>query len=294
MTKTGILQISCVLALCLSGNSYGWGAKGHRIIGELAQQHLTASTQAAVTEILEGDDLATAATWADEMRSSQDNVEFWSRRSAPWHYVNIPAGQDYASSEKNSQGDAFMAIETFSAILLDEPVPQGPVRDGLEFYFGDLQSREKEVKAFALRFLIHILGDLQQPLHMGYADDQGGNLVQLHWFGQTTNLHTLWDTLLVEQAGLSFTEYTQRLTNRINRTPSSDIRGLERTDPLVWEQESRRTLERVYSRHRESTDLSYEYAAQFVPTVEMQLVKGGLRTAYFLNSIFGGWSVGSR
>lgn len=285
--------VLATLVMCFSSNCFAWGAKGHRIIGALAQQHLTASAQSAINDILEGDDLATASTWADEMRSSQDNVEFWSKRSAPWHYVNVPQGQDYASSDKNPLGDAFMAIETFSAILLDEDVPAGPVRDGLEFYFGDLKAKDKEVKAFALRFLVHVLGDLQQPLHMGYASDQGGNRVQLSWFGDATNLHTLWDTLLIENAGLSYTEYAQRLSNRISRTPASDVRGLERSDPDVWAKESERMLERIYAEHSASTELGYEYVAKFVPTVESQLVKGGLRTAYFLNSLFGGWNVGS-
>jgi hypothetical protein len=285
-------QFVALLLLAVGANSrcLAWGANGHRIIGALAQQYLTASTQAAVSEILQGDDLVMASTWADEMRSSTDNVEFWTQRSSPWHYVNIRAGESYATSEKHPMGDALMAIETFSAILQDKPIPQGPVREGLEFHFGDLQSREQEVKAFSLRFLIHILGDLQQPLHSGYDGDRGGNDVTLRWFGETTNLHTLWDSLLVAHAGLSYSEYAQRLSSRLSRMPASDIRGMERGDPDLWAQEAQHLLGGIYAGHRGNTELGYDYAARFTPTVELQLVKGGVRTAHFLNSLFGGWS----
>lgn len=287
-------SVLLLLPLILSSNSFAWGARGHRIIAALAQQYLTASAQAAVNEILDGEDLATVSTWPDDMRSSQDNVEFWSRRTVPWHFVDIPAGEDYATAPHNPAGDAFAALETFSAILLDEQIPQGPVRDGLELYFGELQSGNKQLKGLALRFVIHILGDLQQPMHIGYPGDQGGNAVRLRWFGEATNLHSLWDTRLVEHSGLSYSEYAERLRIRISRTPASDIRSMERGDAELWVDESQHMLERIYAAHAENTELGYDYAAQFVPTVELQMVKGGLRTAHFLNSIFGGWGVGSR
>jgi hypothetical protein len=265
-----------------------WGAKGHRIIGAIASQHLTASTKATIQEILQGDDLATAATWADEMRSSKDNVKFWSELASPWHYVNLPANGDYATAEKNPLGDALMAVTTFSAILRDEAIPAGPVRAGLEFYYGDLQANKLKVKAFALRFLIHILGDLQQPLHMGYANDRGGNEVKVLWFGKATNLHTLWDSQLIDQVDLSYSEYAARLDKRIAHLPAADIRRLQRVDTAQWLNESRQLLDQIYAKHDGANDFSYDYAAEFAPIVETQLVKGGLRTAYFLNTLFEG------
>lgn len=277
-----------VLTLGFGSPAYAWGAKGHRVIGALAGEHLTAAAQAAINELLEGDDLATAATWADEMRSAQDNPAFWSNYSANWHYVNIAPGVDYINSDKNPRGDAYMALETFSAILRDEPVPAGPVRDGLEFYFGSADMQQVAVKRFALKFLIHILGDLQQPLHSGYAVDRGGNDVDVFWFGQSSNLHTLWDTQLIEQQDLSYTELARLLDTRISRMPASEIRSLESAPPLDWIGEAQGRLEQIYARHADSTQLGYNYAAEFTPTVNAQLVKGGLRTAYILNSIFGG------
>lgn len=283
----------CLLLTCgASAPVLAWGAKGHRAIGAVAEERLTEAARAAVSELLEGEDLAEAATWADTMRGSRDNPAFWSDYAANWHFVNIAPGEDYASSAQNPRGDAYAALQTFVAILLDQPVPAGPVREGLEVYFGDLTARRTELRRFALRFLVHIVGDLQQPLHSGYASDRGGNEVELSWFGEKTNLHSVWDTRLVDYPDRSYQQLARRFSSRIGRTPASDVHYMESAAPLAWIEESHSLLERIYAQHATNSELGTRYTAQFVPTVETQLVKGGLRTAYVLNSIFGGWPIG--
>jgi hypothetical protein len=283
-----------MIALFTSSEARAWGTKAHRVMGMLAEERLTPGARNAVNEILAGDDLAAATVWADEMRDSPANREFWTAYAANWHYVNIARNRDYASSPKNPRGDAYSAMQTFVAILLDDPLPEGPVLEGLKLYFGEFDAKSLEVKQFALKFLLHILGDLQQPLHSGLAEDRGGNQVDLKWFGEPANLHSLWDTLLLEQQNRSVQQIRRRLSERIGRTPASDIRTMESADPLLWMQESQRLLERIYAKHSGTNEFGNAYAAEFVPTVEAQLVKGGLRTAYFLNSIFGGWPVAGR
>jgi len=269
-------------------NALAWGARGHRIIGTIAEQHLTAAAQAAAGEILAGDDLATASTWADEMRSATDNPDFWSRYASNWHYVNIEPGLAYSSAAKNPRGDAYSALLVFTAILTDAQVPEGPVKVGLESYLGPLSEHQAEAKTFALKFMLHILGDLQQPLHSGYAADRGGNDIRLKWFGESTNLHSLWDSLLIAQLDLSFSEHAGLLERRIRRMPAAEIRQLEQTDPLLWISEAQQMLPGIYSQHARSTDLGYDYAAAFTPALETQLIRGGLRTANYLNRIFAG------
>lgn len=287
-----LLTVVAVLLLLYSGSVLAWGNKGHRVIAAIAEQRLTPATRAAVTNILGAEDLGTAALWADTMRSANDNPEFWSRYAASWHYLNVPPGQDYADSNPDPRGDAYVALQAFAAILQNQAVPEGPVRDGLELYFGTLDPQSPELKRFALRFLIHITADLQQPLHSGYADDRGGNTIDVLWFGEPSNLHSLWDTLLVEQAKLDVAAYARRFANRLEHMPTSDVRVMESVEPLVWISESRRILERMYARHDDRNAFDAYYAAAFVPTAELQLLKGGLRTAYLLNSLFGGWPVG--
>jgi len=288
------LALSCTLVtLAVTSPALAWGTKGHRIIGALAEERLTATTRAVVAEILEGQDLANASTWADEMRGAQDNPQFWSDYAAYWHYVNIPPGQSYEASEKNPRGDAYAALEVFTVILLGREAPAGPVREGLELYFGDLAARDAEVQRFALKFLLHIIGDLQQPLHSGRAEDRGGNELQVSWFGEASNLHAVWDTHLIEQANLGYTVMARRLSARIARTPGSQLRFWETAVPLAWIEDGQRTLERIYARHAVDTALDTDYTTDFVPTVELQLLKGGLRMAFLLNSIFDGQSVGA-
>lgn len=294
MRRLNVSWLTLFLLLAATGGTpaYGWGAKGHRVIGALAEERLTAAARTAVATILEGEDLATVSTWADEMRGARDNPEFWSTYAANWHFVNIAPGADYDSTEKHPRGDAYVALQTFSAILLDAPVPAGPVREGLELYFGDLAARKTEVRRFALKFLVHILGDLQQPLHSGYAEDRGGNDVQVAWFGQAVNLHAVWDTRLVGYPNQSEEQMRRRLSARISRTPASDVYYLESAAPPVWIEEAREILDRIYAEHAAGTELGRRYTARFAPTVDTQLVKGGLRTAHVLNSLFGGWPIG--
>lgn len=279
------------ILLLHSGSVLAWGSKGHRIITALAEPHLTPAARAAVTEILAGEDLGSAAIWADTMRSSASNPEFWSQ-AAHWHYVNVPAGQDYADAKVDPRGDAYVALQAFAAILHNEPVPAGPVRDGLVAYFGGLDPQSPELKRFALRFLLHIIADLQQPLHSAYADDRGGNAIDVLWLGEPGNLHNLWDSQLVEYAKLNVDAYARRLESWRSHMPASDIHYMETAEPLEWMRDSRKILDRMYSWHDGRNEFGTDYAATFVPSVELQLLKGGLRTAYVLNSLFGGWPIG--
>ncbi len=282
VTSSLIIVSQCVLA---------WGAKGHHIIAELASERLLPATQSTVSILLGGESLTAAATWADEMRSSTDNPLFWAEHAAQWHFVNLAPGLDYANSPKHPRGDAIVALETFTAILLDQPLPSGPVTAALLDYFAGADLHSADAKRFALKFALHILGDLQQPLHAGYADDRGGNAVSVVWRGEATNLHTLWDSKLLDYSSLDEATHVRRLRSRIERTPTSDISVMQRSDPAAWLDESAEMLERIHSHDNEAGNLGDAYAAQFVPTVESQLVKGALRTAWFLNNLFGGWPV---
>ena len=283
-----------LLAFLLVGISpwaQAWGPKGHRIIAALASERLLPATHARVALLLGSDDLAAAATWADEMPSSAEDVRFWTDHAARWHFVSLVPDLDYPSTLQDQRGDAIVALETFTAILLDQPLPEGAVTDALDNYFADFDPHSAEVKRFALQFALHILGDLQQPLHTGYAADSRGDSLEVLWQGEATTLHSLWDSQLLEYGGIAEAAYVRRLRSRIERTPRSDIVVMESSEPMRWLDESAAILERIRRYHAETDAPGDDYAARFVPTVESQLVKGALRTAWYLNNLFGGWPV---
>ena len=183
--------LAAAAALCMPAPAGAWGQLGHRVIGHIAEERLSGKARAEIELILGEEDLAEASTWADEQRSNP--APFWQDEAGPYHYVTVPEGKTYSEVGPPEEGDALSALTDFVATLRDP-----------------LATRED--KALALRFIIHIVGDLHQPLHAGNGTDRGGNDQLVRWYGQVTNLHSVWDTQMLARQNLSYTEYTTRLT----------------------------------------------------------------------------------
>lgn len=290
MGKRHFFALPAVLLLvCLAGSVYGFGANGHRVIGEIAEQRLSPAARAEVNLLLDGESLAFASTWADEMRSNPDNPRFWGYDySANWHFINVPENRRYSPDQASENGDAYTALLAFKAILNNQAIPPGPVRQGLELYFGEPANADPlQLRRFALRFLVHIVQDLHQPLHVGHAADLGGNRIRVNWFGDASNLHTVWDTRLVEFQQLSFTELSRKLEQQIETMPATSMASIESATPLEWIEEGLDLRRDIYAVERYSADLGYNYTFEYVPVMEQQLIKAGLRLAWLLNSLFG-------
>jgi hypothetical protein len=247
------------LLLSLAHPALAWGQTGHRVTGEIADRHLSPRARAGIRELLGVETLAQASTWPDFMRSSAE--PFWQKESGPWHYVTIPLGKRYEDVGAPPEGDAVTALKRFSATVRD---PRAP-----------LAERQK-----ALRFIIHVVGDLSQPLHVGRAGDRGGNDVKVSWFGEPTNLHTVWDTTLVDNQKLSYTELSDWLMGDL--TPGQ-LRDWSSPEPLQWIADSIVEREALYPADPE---LRYRYVFEQQERVNRQLTKGGLRLASYLNRLF--------
>lgn len=243
--------------LCASQPALAWGANGHRIVGDIAQRYLSPQAHAAMLEILGTETLAEAGPWPDFMRS--DPSEYWQKTASPWHYVTVPDGEHY--HEAPPQGDSVTALAGFAETLRD---PDASLAD----------------KQAALRFIVHIVGDLQQPLHVGNGTDRGGNDVQVTWFGKAMNLHALWDYALLDSQELSYSEYAEWLNG--NLTPQ-EMRDWASPDPLVWIADSAAVRPGLYPA---DPKLGYEYNYKFKGVMEERLQKGGLRLAAYLNKVF--------
>jgi hypothetical protein len=235
----------------------GWGQTGHRTIGEVASTHLSRKAEKQVKKLLGAESLAIASTWMDEVRS--DSTFDYAK---DWHWVTIPEGTTYAQTEKNPNGDLIEAIGRMKTILSS-----------------DTASRESKV--VALKFLVHLVGDLHQPLHVGNGTDKGGNDVKVKYFWESSNLHRVWDSGIIDGKGLSYTE----LAKAINHTEKDQVKAWQSGTVVEWAQEAQKLHKQVYD-FRDVGMLSYEYDYRNWDTVQNQLLKGGVRLAGILNEVF--------
>lgn len=233
-----------------------WFAMGHRIVAQIAEQRLTPHVSAAVREILAGQSMADASEWADLIRGSR-------RDTGPLHYVNIPlAATHYDSVTQCPAGQCIIAaIGRERLELADSSTPI-------------------VARAEALRFLIHFIGDLHQPLHVSNNGDKGGNEREVSFFDRVSNLHKVWDGQLIEQTRLSEAAYLQRLKSRM---ASIDLAPFERGTVVEWAMEGHSIAgDHAYQLPpRGQLDEAYETAN--LPLVELALIKAGVRLARVLN-----------
>lgn len=248
-----------LLPFSSSEETMRWGQIGHRTTGHIADQLLTKHAGNEVNRVLENNTLAEVSTWMDEVRSD-NNFRYMS----PWHYVTIPPGETYETVEKADGGDIIWAIDKVVT----------------ELKAGGLTS---EQEAINLKVLVHLVGDLHQPLHVGNGTDRGGNDAKVQWFGDSSNLHRVWDSGMIDGKQLSFTELADFIDD-----PLTDelIKEWQSTEVLDWAYESSSLLDQVYE-YPESGRLSYEYSFLNFDTVELRLLQAGVRLAGLINEIYG-------
>lgn len=251
MKKTSLILL---LAL-MTSEVHAWGKNGHRIVGEIAQLNLDKNAAREVKKLLGDEDLARVSTWPDEIRSDKKY-----NYTAPWHYVSIPSGKTYFDQKRVADGDVIFALFQFEETLRDKKATI-------------------EQKKDALRFMVHMMGDLHQPLHVGLAEDRGGNNVRLKWFKTETNLHALWDESIVDFEQLSYTEYTKFL----NHFTKDEMKTFTAGNFMDWARESQELRNVVYD---VGESAGYEYHFKVKPTYELRLRQAGIRLASVLNKIF--------
>ncbi|MFB0613728.1 S1/P1 nuclease [Aurantiacibacter poecillastricola] len=266
------MLLSCALAAAIvTAPAKAWGPIGHRVSADIAEDNLGGKARARIAQILGHEGLAEASTWPDEQRSNPE--PFWQETASPFHYVTLPPGQGADGIAHPPEGDALTALEEFTATLRDDSATQ-------------------EEQALALRFVVHIVSDLHQPLHAGNGSDRGGNDFVVSWFENPTNLHWVWDEGLIQRQQLSYSEYSERLERRI--APEQVLSWWE-GDPAVWIAESAALRDRIYPQTGgEEGDgtaespalLSYDYHWEWIPTVENRLAQSGIRLAAYLDWVF--------
>jgi len=258
--KSYILLFVCVFTFNGSAfSSEDWGRTGHRATGEIAEKHLTNKTRRAIKKLLGGESLAFVSTFADEIRSDERY-----KNMGPRHYVSFPFDKSYETHPKSERGDIIVAIRACISVLKNE-------------------NASKEDKIFNLKMLVHFIGDLHQPLHIGIADDRGGNLFQVLWFNEETNLHSVWDTQIIESYNMSYSE----LVANVTQLYEGQIRQIQQGSLMDWVNESRDLCKDVYANTESGENLEYKYMYKYVNVIRSQIQKGGIRLAGILNDLFG-------
>lgn len=235
-----------------------WGKNGHRATGKIAEEHLTRKAKKCIDKLLNGQSLAFVSTFADEIKSDRAYSEFY-----PWHYVNMDLDQTYEEAEKNPKGDLVTGIAKCISVLKDD------------------NSSDKD-KKFYLKLLVHFIGDLHQPLHIGRKEDKGGNSIQVQWFGRGTNLHRVWDENMIDDWEMSYIE----LANNADDLSKKQIEAIEKGTVIDWVNEVHKITADVYKSAKKGENLRYRYSYDHFGTVRSQLQKGGIRLAKVLNDIF--------
>lgn len=258
------MKIALILSLLLipfSNNideEMRWGQIGHRATGHIADQLLSESASEAVLRVLEGNSLSEVSTWMDEVRSD-NNFRYMS----PWHYCTIPEGKTYEEAGTPENGDIIWAIDKMVS----------------ELKTGELDA---EQEAINLKVLVHLVGDLHQPLHVGNGTDRGGNDARVQWFGGNSNLHRVWDSGMIDGKQLSFTELADFIDDSLT---DELIEEWQSTTVLDWAYESQELLDQVYD-YPEDGQLGYEYSFLNYETVELRLLQAGVRLSGIINEIY--------
>jgi len=253
MKKSAVTFLLFLFAL----TSFGWGSTGHRVTGWIAEKYLGKKAKKEVDRILSGQSLAMASNWMDEIRS--DTVYDYAE---DWHFVTIPQGKTYVDAKKNPNGDVIQTIERLITALKSKK----------------LNAKDE---AEHLKMLIHLIGDIHQPLHVGVEGDHGGNDIKITWFRSESNLHRVWDTQMIDDTNLSYTE----LAESLEKPDKGKISSWQKSSPSQWASESMSYRDNVYNYG--NGKLSYKYGYDNFHIVRYRLLQAGVRLAGVLNDIYG-------
>lgn len=242
-----------------------WGVEGHRIVGQVADSYISKKARKEITKILGTESIAMSSNWADFIKSDPAYNYLYN-----WHFINLKAGltedQVQAYLDKDTATDAYTKIIFLTAQLKNKDLPM------LD-------------KQLYLKLLIHLVGDIHQPMHTARPEDLGGNKIKVMWFSDSKNLHQVWDDQLILFQQLSYTEYSAA----INHTTKEQRHEWQQEPVSKWVYQSYQIAEKIYGDITvPDQKLDYKYNYKYLAILNHQLLKGGVHLAGLLNEIFGG------
>lgn len=248
--------ISLVLGLLVSQWAFSFGDTGHKAVAAIAWQHLTPFAKQKVEDILGAgkQNFVNSSTWADHIKS---NEQF--NYLKPLHYVNLPKGASHYQKSRDCKKDQCIveAINTFGRVL---------------------KTGDRKKHPLALRMIVHLIGDIHQPLHAGFKKDRGGNWYEVRYNKKPVSLHKLWDHKLVKRIDDDWEVIAGKVSALNIQAPVST--------PKIWAEESHKiTAEFVYQA-KENLDVSDTYLEKADEVLQNQLGRAGWRLAMWLNKLW--------
>jgi hypothetical protein len=253
MKKKFILSLIITTSLFSSYTCLAWGEKGHALVAQVAFNYLDANTKKLVTQYLDGMSFEDAANWMDDIKS--DKKYDYMRKL---HYINADRGQNIIpNNEENIIGALTKTI------------------DELRTY----KALSKEDIKIKICIIFHLIGDLHQPLHVGYGEDRGGNNFQINFFDRGTNLHSFYDSGIIEYKGLTLPDCLKS-----KNYTKEEVSAIEKIDIVDWANQSRKYLNTIYKTNNHKIDDSY--VDNNYPIIKDQILRAGIRLSSVLKDIF--------
>jgi hypothetical protein len=262
MKKSLSLPLLTGLAFAL----ISWGSVGHKTIATIAENHLTPNAKGAIKALLGNESIADVSSWADQVRNQPEY-----KQTGPWHYVNVPLG---------------MNNEQFSTAVKAQ---------GVNNVYGALMKCENDLKsatttytqkAEALKFIIHFVGDAHQPMHVSRTEDKGGNTIPVKFDGNGMNLHSLWDSGLIDKEGKPF----DRMAKDYDTATPAEIKKWQSEPMMQWLWESYKISTKIYADVEKGNKLDDAYYKENMPIVQQRIEMAGIRLAGVLNTLFSSYT----
>ena len=274
--KRIVLIVLSTFIMMESVSLYAWGPMGHDVVASIAEQHLNRKTKRKINRLLGGRSIVYYSSWMDNIQNSP----YWENgynQTKTWHYANVDKGLTYQTMQKNENGDVVNSLEMLTDAMINR--------------YDELTD---SMKVDYVKMIVHMVGDLHCPMHAGRLSDRGGNDTKVKWFGQPTNLHSVWDSRMIDAARKwNYTEWVDQL-DRTNRKYRKNVTEGSYED---WFTTTVANASKIYNYveaidqqlpEEELPNLSYQFVYDFSPMLEEQLLLGGYRLAHVLNTIFSG------
>lgn len=274
--KRIVLIVLSTFIMMESVSLYAWGPMGHDVVASIAEQHLNRKTKRKISRLLGGHSIVYYSSWMDNIQNSP----YWENgynQTKTWHYANVDKGLTYQTMQKNENGDVVNSLEMLTDAMINR--------------YDELTD---SMKVDYVKMIVHMVGDLHCPMHAGRLSDRGGNNTKVKWFGQPTNLHSVWDSRMIDAARKwNYTEWVEQL----DRTNRKYIKNVTEGSYEDWFTTTVANASKIYNYveaidqqlpEEELPNLSYQFVYDFSPMLEEQLLLGGYRLAHVLNTIFSG------